>query len=195
MCSRSMQMPEGGRVIAGLAKGVRLEAAGKGTRPLSDRVKQALFASLEAEGVLSGAFLDLFAGTGAAGIEALSRGAPTATFVEDNSKACALVLVNLRRAQLEGGTVVCKDVGRFLGERADDLQFEAVFIDPPYDEPELALDALTRLASDDGWLSSEAVVVVKHFWRDEPPDSIGSLVSQRRKKFGETVLSFYTRRQ
>ena len=185
-------MPEGGRVIAGLAKGVRLEAAGKGTRPLSDRVKQALFASLEAEGALLGAFLDLFAGTGAAGIEALSRGAPAATFVEDNSKACALILANLRHTALEGGTVVNKDVSRFLRERPDDQAFDAVFIDPPYDDPELALDALRALADEPAWLSPDAIVVVKHFWRDEPPETIGGIARTRQKRFGETMLSFYT---
>jgi 16S rRNA (guanine966-N2)-methyltransferase len=188
-----MPMPEGGRVIAGSAKGVRLEAAGKGTRPLSDRVKQALFASLEAEGALDGPFLDLFAGTGAAGIEALSRGAPSSTFVEDNSRACALVAENLRRASLDGGTVVCQDVARFLRNGANETRYEAVFIDPPYDEPALAAGALASLADGAGWLSPTSTVVVKHFWRDEPPEHTGSLTRTRQKRFGETMLSFYTR--
>lgn len=186
-------MPEGSRVIAGSAKGIRLEAAGKGTRPLSDRVKQALFASMEAEGVLEGPFLDLFAGTGAAGIEALSRGAPSATFVEDNSRACALVVANLRRAALEGGTVVCQDVARFLRAGPPFQPYEAVFIDPPYDEPSLASGALTSLAADPGWLSPTGTVVVKHFWRDEPPQRTGNLTRTRQKRFGETMLTFYTR--
>ena len=79
-------MAEGGRVIAGSARGIRLESPPEGTRPLTDRVKESLFAALEATDALDGPFLDLFAGSGAAGIEALSRGAPSATFVEHDGR-------------------------------------------------------------------------------------------------------------
>src|SRR5918992_535472 len=107
-------MPDAGRVVAGSAGGIRLEGAPSGTRPLADRVKQALFSSLEAEGALSDGFLDLFAGTGAAGIEALSRGAESAVFVEKSAKACALIESNLRRTHLDGGRVVRSDVISYL---------------------------------------------------------------------------------
>ena len=189
-------MPEGGRVIAGRAKGIRLEVAGTGTRPLSDRVKQALFGSLEAEGALSGGFLDLFAGTGAAGIEALSRGATHATFVEDSTKACALIRSNLQRAALGGGSVVCRDVARFLAEpTAGNPPYDAVFIDPPYDAHQLLVRAVEALGEPDAvWLTAQAVVVAKHFWRDEPPLRVGTIVRSRQKRFGETMLSYYTRK-
>lgn len=96
-------MPDAGRVITGVAKGVRLLAPGEGTRPLSDKVKQALFASLESElgEAWPVAFLDLFAGSGAAGIEALSRGAPRAVLVERDADVARIIRENLRRAGLD----------------------------------------------------------------------------------------------
>jgi len=100
-------MADAGRVIAGSAKGVRLAAPGAGTRPFTDRVKQTLFAILEPE--LEGAnVLDLFAGSGAGGIEALSRGAARATFVEHDAGAARVIAENLRRAKLEARSRVTR---------------------------------------------------------------------------------------
>jgi 16S rRNA (guanine966-N2)-methyltransferase len=188
-----MRMPDVGRVIAGTARGVRLEGAPSGTRALSDRVKQSLFASLEAEGALDGPFLDLFAGTGAAGIEALSRGAPAATFVENNPKATSLINANLQRTGLPGGRVVRDEVLRFLtrDRQSEEARFSAVLLDPPYGDPVLG-DALLALTKGP-WIAQPAIVVAKHFWRDEPPETVGSLRRTRQKRFGETTLSFYTR--
>src|SRR6187551_1729123 len=128
-------MADGGRVIAGSARGTRLESPPAGTRPLTDRVKEALFAALEADGALSGPFLDLFAGSGAAGIEALSRGAPSATFVERDGKACHVIGRNLRRAHLESnGHVVRADAVSYLGSgtAVSRTPFGAAIVDPPY---------------------------------------------------------------
>src|SRR3954454_19597941 len=94
--SARVTMSDAGRVVCGTARGLRLESPAGGTRPLTDRVKESLFAALEASGALQGPFLDLFAGSGAAGIEALSRGAPSATFVEHDGKACVTIGNNLR---------------------------------------------------------------------------------------------------
>jgi 16S rRNA (guanine966-N2)-methyltransferase len=190
-------MPDGGRVIAGLARGTRLESGPTQTRPLSDRVKQALFASLESMGALSDGFLDLFAGTGAAGIEALSRGADRALFVDKSSRAATVIKENVRRAHLEGGRIVRADVASYLrgGPRAGDTPFAAALLDPPYDEP-LVVPTLELLGdADSQWLLAEAVVVAKHFWRDDPPERIGTLNRDRQKRFGETMLSFYTRKR
>ena len=109
-------MADAGRVIGGSAGGLRLAAPGEGTRPFADRVKQALFGSLEADPdePLAGPFLDLFAGSGAAGVEALSRGAPSAVFVERDQGAARVVADNLARTHLDGGRVVKADVLRFL---------------------------------------------------------------------------------
>lgn len=190
-------MADAGRVVSGAAKGVRLQAPGKGTRPLSDRVKQALFGTLESEGVLGAddAFLDLFAGSGAAGIEALSRGADRAVFVEQDPSTCAVIEANLRRAGLRRGTVVRADVLRFLetDPHACGGPFSACVADPPYAQPLLAptLDWLGDARR--GWLTDGAIVVTKHFWRESPPPAAGELVAYRERRFGETMLTFYRR--
>ncbi len=189
-------MPDAGRVIAGRARGIRLSGPRDAdTRPLSDRVKESLFAALEAEGAFEGPFLDLFAGTGAGGIEALSRGAPRATFVEHDARTAALVTDNLARTRLSGGTVVRRDaLAHLSGGRATEAEpYRAVLVDPPYGQTSLS-EALGLLGDERlAWLADDATVVLKHFWRDEPPVEAGSLVRARQRRFGETMLTFYTR--
>jgi 16S rRNA (guanine966-N2)-methyltransferase len=189
-------MADAGRVVAGTARGLRLEAAPEGTRSLTDRVKESLFAALEAGGALTGPFLDLFAGAGAAGIEALSRGAPSATFVEREGRACDVIGANVRRAHLESsGHVVRADAVSYLrgGTPQKRVPFTAVVADPPYGDA--VLEHVLELLGDDAlrWLAPDATVVTKHFWRDEPLQTVGSLERTRQKRFGETMLSFYTR--
>ncbi len=191
-------MPDAGRVVTGVAGGLRLEAPGPGTRPLSDKVKQALFSMLEAEreDVWERPMLDLFAGSGAAGIEALSRGAPAAVLVEKDGRAVGVIRRNLERTRLATeATVVRKDVLAWLGAPADDpAPFGSVVLDPPYPQIADLLAALGRLADPAaGWLEREAVVAAKHFWKDAPPERVGSLVRVRDRRFGETALSVYRR--
>ncbi|MEO5940660.1 MAG: 16S rRNA (guanine(966)-N(2))-methyltransferase RsmD [Candidatus Limnocylindrales bacterium] len=189
-------MAEAGRVIAGSAKGIRLRAPGPGTRPIADRVKQTLFAILEPE--LGGArVLDLFAGSGAGGIEALSRGAASAVFVEKDQGAAAVIDANLRAAGLAGpaATVIRWDVVRWLAEANTDAgeAFDLVLVDPPYAETELMARVLDALGADGAPLAADARVVAKHFWRDRPPDRIGRLAAERDRRFGETALTFFRR--
>ena len=189
-------MPEAGRVVAGSARGRRLLAPGDGTRPLADRVKQTLFAILEAQSLASwpAPFLDLYAGSGAGGIEALSRGAPAAVFVERDPRAAAVISQNLERTGLAGGRVVRGDVLRFLDRdpSAEGAPFGAVLVDPPYGDAAI-LAALERVGrSERPWLSPDGVVVAKHFWRDGLPEQVGRLVRARDRRFGETNLAFYT---
>ncbi len=129
-------MPDAGRVVTGVAGGLRLEAPGAGTRPFSDKVKQALFSMVEAEreDVWEQPLLDLFAGSGAAGIEALSRGAPAAVLVEKDGRAIAVIARNLERTHLAAGaTVVRRDVMAFLADVArSPAPFGCVVLDPPY---------------------------------------------------------------
>jgi 16S rRNA (guanine966-N2)-methyltransferase len=188
-------MSDAGRVIAGSAKGVRLATPGEGTRPLSDRVKQTLFAILEPD--LPGArVLDLFAGSGAGGIEALSRGASGAVFVERDAAAVRVIDRNLSQARLlELATVRRAEAIVYLRERAAaDGPFDVVIVDPPYADTETMGRTIGLLEAQAAALLTErAWVVVKHFWRTPPPPVSGLLASVRSRRFGETTLSFYRR--
>jgi 16S rRNA (guanine(966)-N(2))-methyltransferase RsmD len=195
-------MADAGRVIAGSARGVRLAAPGPATRPLTDRVKQTLFGILEPD-LADAAVLDLFAGSGAGGIEALSRGAATAVFVEKDPGACRVIAENLRRARLEdAGTVVRRDVVAWLGDAARDATagagmpggsappFDLVLVDPPYADTASLVRVLEQVGP---VVRQGGTVVSKHFWRDAPPARIGLLASERERRFGETALTFYRR--
>ena len=197
-------MPDhAGRVIAGRAAGRRLAAPGPGTRPLTDRVKQTLFAILEPE--LAGArFLDLCAGSGAGAIEALSRGALGALLVEHDARACRTIADNLAHTGLAGPTVgvVRADAIAWLTgalqspERiTSEGAFGVVLLDPPYEDQRL-LEALLELLGGESagaLLAPAATIVAKHFWRTAPPVQIGLLRSVRERRFGETTLTFYRR--
>ena len=188
-------MPDAGRVVTGSAGGLRLEAPGPGTRPLSDKVKQALFSMAEAEreDIWERPMLDLFAGSGAAGIEALSRGAPVAVLVEKDGRAAAVIRRNLQKTRLaDAALVVRRDVLAYLTAPVAPAPFGCVVLDPP--DPQVAdlLTALERLGQPEaGWLDDAAVVVAKHFWKDAPPEHLGRLEHVRQRRFGETALSVY----
>jgi 16S rRNA (guanine966-N2)-methyltransferase len=190
-------MADAGRVIGGSARGRRLVAPGEGTRPLADRVKQTLFAVLEPD-LPGAAFLDLCAGSGAAGIEALSRGAASATFVERDRRVVGTIAENLARTGLAGehARVIRAEAEAWLtGSDAGGGPFGLVFIDPPYAEVELLDRLLAILGADQAGrlLVPGARVVAKHFWRDRPPAVVGLLASERDRRFGETGLTFYRR--
>ena len=172
---------------------MRLRAPGEGTRPLADRVKQTLFAILEPD-LPDANVLDLFAGSGAGGIEALSRGAAHVTFVERDHAACRVIAENLTLTRLaERGHVTRSDALTYLKERASqDGPFDVVLVDPPYAETALMDAALSHLGADDSnLLLPDCWVVAKHFWRTPPPAVAGLLASVRTRRFGETALTFY----
>jgi 16S rRNA (guanine966-N2)-methyltransferase len=174
------------RVIAGVARGVPLVAPrDRGTRPITDRVKETLFGIL-GERVPGARVLDLYAGSGAIGIEALSRGAAHATFVERAPSALAAVRTNLERTRLgELARVEPREVERFLRDATDDA-WDLVFLDPPYE-----LHAIVApLRAVVPHLAPGATIVVKHFWRTEPPEVAG-LKAVRQRRFGETMLTFW----
>lgn len=172
------------RVIAGTARGVPLRAPrGAGTRPVTDRVKETLFGIL-GDRVPGARVLDLYAGSGALGIEALSRGAAHAAFVERGREAVASIRHNLERTGLAAqASVHAGDVMRYL--RNAEARFDLVFLDPPYAERAI-LAPLERLVP---LLAPGAGVVVKHFWRTEVPVPPG-LARWRERRFGETALTF-----
>jgi 16S rRNA (guanine(966)-N(2))-methyltransferase RsmD len=183
---------DAGRVIAGTARSIRLDAPGAGTRPLADRVKQTLFAILEPD-IPGSRFLDLFAGSGAGGIEALSRGAAQATFVERDAGAIRAIRRNLDRTGLAGedrAVVVRADASSWLRDpaRAAEGRYDLVLVDPPYDDPAALRSALEAIS----WLLVPgARVVAKHFWRTPPPPAVGLLASERERRSGDTALTFY----
>ncbi len=172
------------RVIAGTARGRPLVAPrGAHTRPITDRVKETLFGIL-ADRVVDARVLDLYAGSGSVGIEALSRGAASCDFVEHDRRAIAAIHENLERAGVSANASVhAIDVMRYLeGEEAG---FELAFLDPPYEERAI-LAPLKRLVAR---LAPDATVVVKHHWRTSVTELPG-LLRWRERRFGETTLTF-----
>ncbi len=177
------------RIIAGAARGRRLlTPAGSRTRPTSDRVREALFSALESElGAFAGLrVLDLYAGSGALGLEALSRGAAHVLLVETDVRAVRTIRSNVATVGLPGAQVVQSSVGHALAA-APSLPYDLVVADPPYampgDEIEPVLDQLTK-----GWLAPQAVVVVERSTRDAPLRWPAGLTALRIRRYGETML-------
>ena len=173
------------RVIAGTARGVPLAAPrGDATRPITDRVKETLFAIL-GDRVPGAQVADLYAGSGAIGIEALSRGAARVDFVERDRAALQTLRANLARTRLEDAAVVhAIEVERHLGSAAE-ASWDLAILDPPY-ETRAMVAPLRALVPR---LAPGASVVIKHFWRTELPDVDGLRV-ERQRRFGETMLTF-----
>ena len=188
------------RIIGGVAGGRRLQTPkGDATRPTSDRVREALFSAIEARvGSLEGLrFLDLYAGSGAIGLEAWSRGAAEVRLVESDRRTAALIGANARDIGCGVATVVGRTVASQLAEPAP-AAYDLVFSDPPYPLTEAALgEDLTALLAH-GWLAAEALVVVERSARSpEPtwPTGLEPLPGKRRqKRYGETTLWFATPR-
>ena len=181
------------RVTAGAERGRKLRAPrGATTRPTGAKVREAIFNIL---GPLSpDTVLDLFAGTGALGIEALSRGASRATFVERDQRALAALHRNLREFDLSGrARVLDVNVAVALQRLSQDesSRFRWVFVDPPYASGEVA--EVLALLSGGQILADGAVVIVEHDRHHLPPERVGALEMTDRRFYGDTGLSFYRR--
>jgi len=183
------------RIIAGSARGRRLAVPPTGTRPTSDRVREALLSALEHElGTLGGARVaDLYAGSGAVGLEALSRGAAHALLVEKDRKAVAVLRQNVETLRLDGAVVLPDDVARLAAAPppgAARAPYDLVFADPPYDVPDADVEAVLSGLATNGWLAEGGLVVVE---RARPrrgggfawPDGYEPL---KDRQYGETVL-------
>lgn len=181
------------RVGGGSARGRRLKAKGSGrTRPTSSRVADALFNSFGPR--IEGAqVLDLFAGTGRLGIEALSRGARDAVFVERDARNVMAIKANLAAAGLtDRGAVRRADALAALGTlAAEGRRYDLIVLDPPYGR-DLQRETLRRVAATD-LLAPGGLVVAEGHWRDDPGE-IGGLVQIRASRYGETALWVYARR-
>lgn len=177
------------RVISGSAKGLQLQAVpGRGTRPISDRVKEAVF-NILGDSIIGSRVLDLFAGTGSVGIEALSRGAELAVFVEKHPRAIATIRSNLRHTALETGSrVLSDDVFKFLAGTPE--MFDLIYIAPPqyqglWSRTLLALDAAPQ------WLHPHGVAIVQIFPKEMETMALTNLQLADERKYGSTLLCFY----
>jgi 16S rRNA (guanine(966)-N(2))-methyltransferase RsmD len=178
-------------VLAGELKGQRLSTPrGRTTRPTADQVRIACLDTLMPF-LGAGPFLDLFAGAGGVGIEALSRGAPFATFVELDGSALRALRDNVERLELrERARVVRGDAARAVADLAAARErFAVVFLDPPYDSARAA-PALEAVAAGPVLLAG-AVVVLQHGTKTPPPPSPGALSLWKTRRFGETTLTFF----
>jgi 16S rRNA (guanine966-N2)-methyltransferase len=177
------------RIIAGEARGRRLQVpVGDVTRPTSDRAREGLFSSLQSLGDVDGArVLDLYAGSGALGLEALSRGAASATFVEDDPSALTAIRDNIAKVTLPGAHVVPMRVEVFLAAEAEP-RYDVAFLDPPYD-----VDVTEVLAALVPWLTDHAVVAVERRTRGDEPSWPDGLQRERSRRYGEATLWYASR--
>ena len=184
------------RVIAGKAKGHRLKSVpGKGTRPITDRAKLALF-SIIGNDIIGCRFLDLFAGTGQVGIEALSRGAAEAVFVEHAGPALRVIHENLAHTRLEAGVqVVRADVFDFLAADVGPAdRFEYVYVAPPQYRG-LWVQTLQVLDAHPAWLADDAWVIAQIHPREYEDLVLEHLVLFDRRSYGMVMFCFYIKAQ
>lgn len=179
------------RVIAGLQKGRRLLGPkGSGLRPTADRVKEALFSLLGAR-IIGARFLDLYAGTGAIGIEALSRGAQRVTFVESNPASLRVLRANLERCGLTPAADIHACSAAVFLRRANARRgpYDIVFADPPYhsNSGEKLLPSLEHGAI----ITTESTVILEHFTKRTVPPQVGRLTRLRQYCYGDTTLSVF----
>jgi 16S rRNA (guanine966-N2)-methyltransferase len=179
------------RIIAGSAGGLHLDCPDGIARPMMDRVRGAVFSSL-GNVVIGARTADLFAGSGAIGLEALSRGAQSCVFVDQNRKAADVVRKNLARAKLSG-TVRMQDVAKFIAQAAQD-SFDLVFADPPFPLPKedpahpaalLSGDRLSHCVAPGGFFITELP--------QEPPEGNASWTLLRNRRYGQAWVAIYRR--
>jgi 16S rRNA (guanine966-N2)-methyltransferase len=178
------------RIIGGTAGGRRLKTpTGDATRPTSDRVREALFSALESQlGSLTGLrFLDLYAGSGAIGLEAMSRGAGVLTSVESDRRTARMVQENAKILGFRKVDVVAQPVVRVLGQDPR-APYDVVFADPPYAMDNAELEEALALLVAHQWVAPGSVLVVERSARSVEPAWPAGLVLERSKDYGETVL-------
>ena len=175
------------RITGGTGRGRTLRVpAGEKVRPTSDKVKQALF-NILGDRVPGSVFLDLFAGAGGIGIEALSRGAARAVFVDGSRESIDAVKHNIAQSGFaDQAEVIASKVEPFLKKRSG--PYDIVFLDPPYT---LEMLPLLQLVAGSGLLKPDGIVIAEHFKKQAAPAAAGGLALYREAKYGDTVLAFY----
>jgi 16S rRNA (guanine966-N2)-methyltransferase len=184
------------RIIGGVHGGRRLTApSGASTRPTSDRVREALFSALETLVDLPGArFADLYAGSGAVGLEAVSRGAAHSLLVENDARAARVIRDNVDALRVGGAArLLTRKVGQVVSAAPEGGPFDVVFADPPYALTDEELTGVLHGLVGNGWLAPDAVVVVERGSRGAPLSWVNGLTEERSRRYGETVL-WYGRR-
>lgn len=176
------------RVITGKAKGVSLKTPdGMATRPTTDRVKEAMFSIIQFD-IPAASVLDLFGGTGQLGIEALSRDAKQAVFVDEKDNACRLIRENLRRTKLEGqGRVVRSDYAAYLRNCKE--KFDIIFLDPPY--AEVFLEDSLKIITEIDILHSGGIIVAERPLGKELPWEFDGFTRSKDYKYGKTLITIY----
>jgi 16S rRNA (guanine966-N2)-methyltransferase len=182
------------RIIAGKYRSRVLQSLpGLSLRPSSDRLRETLFNVLTAgnPSALQGSvWLDLFAGTGAVGIEALSRGAAFVCFVESSTRAAELIRRNVHALQVDATSfrIVQEDVSRFLRRKSDSPKADFAFFDPPYRDQDAYSQTLQKLGA---WMKPGAIAIAEHEKRFDPGEESGTFIRYRKLVQGDAALSFY----
>lgn len=179
------------RLIAGAARGRRLATtSGRVTRPTSDRTREGLFSTVEAirAGLRGAAVLDLYAGSGAVGLEALSRGAADVMLVESDSRAAQVIRQNIALVGLPGARLVTDRVERVLRRGPDGVPRDFVFADPPYAVSDIEVGQVLAALLEQGWLAPGALVALERSTRSGPPTWPLGYEYDRSRRYGEATL-------
>jgi 16S rRNA (guanine966-N2)-methyltransferase len=179
------------RVISGQAKGHKLKTIkGNNTRPTADRVKESLF-NIITSYILDADVLDLFAGTGNLGIEALSRGAASAVFVDKSQECYNVIKDNLSHTKLEeNAAVIAGDVFNTVDRLSkENKKFDIIFLDPPYNKN--LIEETLKIIDKNDIINDNGIVITEKDIADIIPEEVGKLKLARNQKYGDTVLSFY----
>ena len=180
------------RIISGTARGLTLNTLeGDSTRPTRDMVREALFSMLLNK-IPGCVFLDLFAGSGAIGIEALSRGASFCNFVDINPKAVYIIKENIKKAKFENNSQVYNTDYKKAISKFDSNMFDIIYVDPPYNK-EIGIDAI-NIISDKEILKSDGIIILETDTNEIVPDIIGKYEKFNYKRYGRNILSLFRRK-
>ncbi|MGH3824829.1 MAG: 16S rRNA (guanine(966)-N(2))-methyltransferase RsmD [Pseudonocardiaceae bacterium] len=178
------------RIVAGVVGGRRLAVPPRGTRPTSDRVREAVFSAVQARRDLDGArVLDLYAGSGALGLEALSRGAAHVRFVESDRRAAAVLRRNVEALGLPGAEVTTADVAVVLRGHPG-RPYDVVLADPPYALDDGALGSVLSDLVSGGWMAPGGLVVVERAARAPAPAWPEGVVALTNRRYGDTAMYY-----
>lgn len=183
------------RIIAGVAKGRSLSSVATSTRPTSDRAREALFSTLTSEfgDFLGLNVLDLFAGSGAIGLEALSRGASIVHAVEKDDNACKSISVNsaaVEKAQTPGKFHLFSMSAQKFAENSPEVKYHIIYIDPPYDYPNSELTTLLEKLDENGFMAAESLVAVERATKTDPVNWPAGYEPIREKTYGQATIYY-----